>query len=46
MTYERCFKQHNNSENLNTLVENRTIYNAEFAELNIYETLKLLKKSL
>lgn len=31
-------KQHNKQRKLNTLVENRTTYNANFAELNIFET--------
>lgn len=30
--------QHRNNRKLTTLVENRTTYNAEYAELNIYET--------
>ncbi len=30
--------QHNQKRKLTTLVENRTTYNADFAELNIYET--------
>jgi len=30
--------QHKNQRKLTTLVENRTTYNAEYAELNIYET--------
>ena len=30
--------QHKNHRKLTTLVENRTTYNAEYAELNIYET--------
>jgi len=30
--------QHRNKRKLTTLVENRTTYNAEYAELNIYET--------
>ncbi|UAN00043.1 AraC family transcriptional regulator [Polaribacter litorisediminis] len=31
-------KQHQTKRNLTTLVENRTTYNADYAELNIYET--------
>lgn len=30
--------QHNNVRKITTLVENRTTYNADYAELNIYET--------
>lgn len=30
--------QHNRQRKLTTLVENRTVYNAKFAELNIFET--------
>ena len=30
--------QHRSNRKLTTLVENRTTYNAEYAELNIYET--------
>ncbi|MEO9953514.1 AraC family transcriptional regulator [Nonlabens sp.] len=30
--------QHNNVRKLTTLVENRTTYNADYAELNVYET--------
>lgn len=36
--------QYRQQRKLNTLVENRTIYNAEFAELNIYETLEVAEK--
>ena len=30
--------QHKNNRKLTTLVENRTTYSADYAELNIYET--------
>ncbi|TRZ43206.1 AraC family transcriptional regulator [Robertkochia solimangrovi] len=35
---EHLLEHHKNSRKLTTLVENRTMYNADFAELNIYET--------
>jgi len=31
-------QHHRNLRRIETLVENRTIYSAEFAEMNIYET--------
>ena len=37
-------KSHNEKRKLNTLVENRTTYNSDFAELNIYETFKYAEK--
>jgi AraC-like DNA-binding protein len=36
--------QHNAQRKLTTLVENKTTYNAEYAELNIYETHTLAEK--
>lgn len=36
--------QHKNNRKLTTLVENRTTYNADYAELNIYETHALAEK--
>ena len=36
--------KHKQHRKLTTLVENRTTYNAEFAELNIYETHKYAEK--
>jgi len=36
----QLLSQHNKHRKLTTLVENRTTYNAEYAELNIYETHK------
>ncbi len=36
--------QHRNTRKLTTLVENRTTYNAEYAELNIYETYAYAEK--
>ncbi|WP_439132648.1 AraC family transcriptional regulator [Polaribacter sp.] len=35
---------HNRNRKLDTLVENRTTYNSDFAELNIYETYKYAEK--
>lgn len=36
--------QHKNKRKLTTLVENRTTYNADYAELNIYETHAMAEK--
>lgn len=38
MSINSILKQHQTKRNLTTLVENRTTYNADYAELNIYET--------
>ena len=35
---QNILNQHLNTRKLTTLVENRTTYNADYAELNIYET--------
>src|SRR5690606_14775532 len=37
-------KHHNSHRKLTTLVENRTTYNADYAELNIYETHEYAEK--
>lgn len=36
--------KHKNSRKLNTLIENRTIYGADFAELNVFETHTVAEK--
>ena len=36
--------KHENSRKLNTLIENRTIYSADYAELNIFETHVIAEK--
>ncbi|MFH4964271.1 AraC family transcriptional regulator [Gaetbulibacter sp. M235] len=35
---QKILNQHHNTRKLTTLVENRTTYNVDYAELNIYET--------
>ncbi len=37
-------KQHISNRKLSTLIENRTIYNAQYAELNIFETFEYAEK--
>ncbi|MGV6861029.1 MAG: AraC family transcriptional regulator [Putridiphycobacter sp.] len=36
--------RYNSNKNITTLVENRTVYNADFSELNIYETNAVTEK--
>jgi len=36
--------KHENSRKLNTLIENRTIYSADYAELNVFETHSVAEK--
>jgi len=40
MSLDSTLQNHVNYRKIETLVENRTIYSAEFAEMNIYETHK------
>lgn len=41
---KHLLNQHRNNRKLSTLVENRTTYNADYAELNIYETHQYAEK--
>ncbi len=41
---EQLLQHHINNRKLTTLVENRTTYNSDYAELNIYETHKYAEK--
>lgn len=41
---EKLLDQHRRNRKLTTLVENRTTYQADYAELNIYETHKVAEK--
>lgn len=43
---KKLLKRHKQGRNLTTLVENRTTYNADYSELNIYETHAIAKKVL
>ena len=44
MIMSHLLDQHKRHRKLTTLVENRTTYNADFAELNIYETHQYAEK--
>ena len=41
---DALLRQHLSNRKLSTLVENRTIYNAQYAELNIFETFEYAEK--
>ncbi|MRH99113.1 helix-turn-helix domain-containing protein [Kriegella sp. EG-1] len=41
---KELLRHHTNTRKLSTLVENKTTYNAKYAELNIYETYQLAEK--